>query len=119
LSVAADIERVGRKLSKYRGKIDEARDAGLGMRDVAEVEGRIRKVWRLQRKARAVVKALPPMERRPEIARAYADVHRLGEAAVKSLLDFRAELLMSNVSASLRVEGSMPLVAPLGPAAQG
>ena len=105
MDLAKQLNYVSKKLAKYRGKIGEAKEIGLYTRDASKVEDRVRKIWKLERKARAVVKKLPPTERRLEVTKAYSEIHREGEAAVKNLLDFRAELLLANLSPSLRAEG--------------
>ncbi|MFN7976351.1 MAG: hypothetical protein U0166_29120 [Acidobacteriota bacterium] len=104
MDVAKDLEYVGQKLAKYREKIGEARDAGLYTRDAAKVEEKIHRVFKLQRKARAQIKTLPPSERRAEVTKAYSELHHEAEAIVKNLLDFRAELLLMNLSPALNVE---------------
>ena len=103
MSLASQIDRVQRKLEKYKAKIDEAREEGLFTRDTSKLEDYVVYIWRLQKKARSAMKRLPATERRDDVALSYADVHDTGEQSVKSLLDFRAELCRSNVSAGLRV----------------
>lgn len=101
-SLALMIERIGQKLARYHARIDECREEGLFTRDYTKVEHAIRRVWKLQRKARSAMKRLPATERQ-DVAAAYNELHRQGELAVQQLLALRADLLYSNVSPTLRV----------------
>lgn len=96
------LEKTEQKLRRYRESIDVARERGLFTRDTGKIEHCIRKIWKLQKKARSAMKRLPPLERRRELAVMYADGHQVGEVAVQRLLEFRAELLASMISSGLR-----------------
>lgn len=114
-SLALLIERVGQKLARYQSDLDECREEGLFTRDYTKVEHSIRRIWKLQRKARSAMKRLPATERQ-DVSAAYNELHRQGELAVHQLLELRGDLLYANVSPSLRVravEVEAPVEAPL------